>query len=143
VSGVGAARRCTLYDGGSIVETVTVFEPNSRVRLVGSEFSMPLHTLELEFTFEQDGSNKTKASCTIEYVVKFGLIGRLLGELMMKPMMTAAADKVLAGTAHYLATNETVGPKTVLQTSGRKSSPMTVAALVGIAAASYYWVSHK
>jgi hypothetical protein len=129
-----------LTDGTSIVETVTEVEENSRIHLVGSEFKMPLESLELEFTFEQvDSGSKTRATCEIQYVVKFGPIGRLLGEVLMKPMLTSAAEKVLLGAEHHLLTKETVGPNTALPGSGSSSSALIGAVAVGIAAVCYYW----
>lgn len=101
---------------------------------------MPLESLELEFTFEQvDSGSKTRATCEIQYVVKFGPIGRLLGEVLMKPMLTSAAEKVLLGAEHHLLTKETVGPNTALPGSGSSSSALIGAVAVGIAAVCYYW----
>lgn len=128
-----------MTDGTSIVETVTEVEANSRIHLVGSEFKMPLESLELEFTFEQvDNGSKTRAACEIQYVVKFGLIGRLIGEVLMKPMLTSAAEKVLLGAEHHLLTKETVGPNTPLPGTG-SSSALIGAIAVGVVAVCYYW----
>ena len=66
VTGVGAARRCNFYDGGSIVETVTACTANSKVHLVGSEYAMPLSSLELEFTVLPVGADKTQATWYVD-----------------------------------------------------------------------------
>jgi hypothetical protein len=69
------------------------------------------------------------------------MLGRLMGELLMKPMLMSAAQKVLLGAQHHLRTKETVGPTTVLPGSGSGGSGKTAllgAVLVGVVAAWYY-----
>jgi len=45
--------------------------------------------------------NKTIASLTIEYELKYGLIGKLMNKLMVKPQFEKVVPKILAGLKRY------------------------------------------
>jgi uncharacterized protein YndB with AHSA1/START domain len=108
-TGLGAARRCNFYDGTSVREEVIALDEGRRVRLAMSEFSIPMTQLEAEITLTPDANGGTKASFAIHYVVKWGLLGRLMGATVMPGQLGKMAARVLAGLAHHGATGELVG----------------------------------
>jgi len=47
----------------------------------------------------------------MDFVVKFGPLGWLMGNFMMKPMMKRITKDVMKGLAYYVVTGNTVGSK--------------------------------
>jgi hypothetical protein len=108
-SGVGSERNCQLYDGNHIQERVTESIEEQKLGIEIFETSMPLESAAGTFTLSPTPSGGTRVSMEMNYVVKFGFVGRLMDSLMMKKMMTASLDGMLAGLDHHLTTGETVG----------------------------------
>ena len=106
-SGVGAVRRCHFENGGSMVEEVLQWEPNSRYRVKGAELDpMPLTDMEAEIALAPIGGGRTRVTWSADYAVKYGPIGWIMGQTMMKMMMGKVLDGNLAGLADKLAANK-------------------------------------
>ena len=98
--GVGSKRHCHFTGGTSVVEEVTEWEDNRRYRVRMSELSaMPLHEAYAELSVEPLGGERSRAKMAMDYRVKFGPIGWLMGQTMMKMMMGKIFDGVLKGLA--------------------------------------------
>ena len=108
-SGVGSERTCHLYDGNHIQERVTESIEGQKLGIEIFDTSMPLETAQAAFTLSPTPTGGTTITMTTDYVVKFGPLGKLMDALMMKKMMTANLNGLLAGLDHHLVTGETVG----------------------------------
>lgn len=108
-TGLHAARRCNFYDGTSVREEVVELDEGRRVRLRLSEFSVPMKRLEAEITLTPTADGKTEASFGLFYVVKWGILGKLMGATVMRRELGKMAAKLLAGLSHHVTTGETVG----------------------------------
>lgn len=104
---VGSKRRCTFDDGGSVVEEVTKWEVNHgyRVRLSETE-PMPLHEAFAELRITPHGLGKASVAWSMDYRVKYGPLGWLLGQTMMKMMMSKILDGNLKGLADKVRSNQ-------------------------------------
>lgn len=98
--GVGSKRRCIFEDGNSVVEEVTEWEANRgyRVRLSDME-PMPLKEAHAEIALKAIAPDQTEVIWSMDYHVKFGPLGWLLGQTMMKMMMGKVLDGNLKGLA--------------------------------------------
>ncbi len=95
---VGSKRRCNFDDGTSVVEEVTTWEPNRRYRVRLSEMAaMPLHEAFAEVSVEPLDSGGARVTWGMDYRVKYGPVGWLLGQTMMKLMMGKILDGNLKG----------------------------------------------
>jgi carbon monoxide dehydrogenase subunit G len=103
--GIGAKRRCNFDNGDSVVEEVTRWEADSSYRVRLSEMSgMPVEEMFAEISVEPLDNGRGKVIWAIDYRVKFGPFGWLLGQTVMKLMMgkilnanlVALAEKVEA-----------------------------------------------
>ncbi|MCY6382564.1 SRPBCC family protein [Hoeflea prorocentri] len=74
--GMGSMRRCTFTNGGSTVE-----EAQAEIALT------PL------------GESRTRVTWSMDFRVKFGPLGWLMGQMVMKPMMGKVLDGNLQGLA--------------------------------------------
>ncbi len=98
--GIGSKRRCNFDDGTSVVEEVTKWEANRGYRVRLSEMTaMPLHEAYAELSVEPLKSG-ARIKWGMDYRVKFGPFGWLLGQTMMKLMMGKILDGNLKGLAN-------------------------------------------
>jgi len=72
--GVGARRSCELVPKGRVVECVTHWEDGRAVGLEVTESDWPIHFMRWVTRLEPD-SGGTRITQSLEYAVKFGVIG--------------------------------------------------------------------
>jgi uncharacterized protein YndB with AHSA1/START domain len=108
-TGTGAARRCNFHDGTNVREDVVAVEEGRNVRVELSEFSVPMKHIELEIALQEQSGGRTEATLTLRYVMKFGLVGKILGATAVRRELTGVANKLLAGLEHHATTGEDVG----------------------------------
>ena len=106
--GVGSKRRNNFDNGSSMVEEVTEWEANRGYRVRLSEMSsMPLHEAYSDVSVEPVDNGHSRVTWGMDYRVKFGLFGWLLGQTMMKMMMSKVLDGNLKGIAEKVRQNQT------------------------------------
>ena len=103
--GVGSKRRCHFDNGTSLVEEVIAWKPNQSYRVRLSEMdAMPLHHAEAELSLPPTLNGQTRVTWSMDYRVKFGPLGWVLGQTMMKLMMGKILDGNLRGLADKVQT---------------------------------------
>lgn len=106
--GLGSKRRCHFDNGTSVEEVVTEWEANRRYRVRLSEMAaMPLHEAHAEVSVEPLGNGRSRVKWGMDYRVKYGPFGWLLGQTMMKMMMGKVLDGNLKGLADKVRSNQT------------------------------------
>jgi uncharacterized protein YndB with AHSA1/START domain len=106
--GLGAERRCQLYDGNHIQERVTEFTEGSRLALEVFDTSLPMKSAAARFDLQPTPDGGCELTMTMEYVVKFGIIGRALDAVMMRKEMIKSLTLLLAGLDEYAKTGEAI-----------------------------------
>ncbi|WP_120632780.1 SRPBCC family protein [Ruegeria sp. EL01] len=97
--GIGSKRRNHFANGTSLVEEVTGWSPGAGYTVQLSDMAaMPLHEASSEIRIARTGG-KSKVTWTFDYRVKYGPLGWLMGQTMMKMMM----DKIIDANLHGLA----------------------------------------
>lgn len=105
--GLGSQRRCHFDDGNSMVEEVVSWEPMKGYRVHLQETDpMPLKRGYAEITLRPEGSGRTRVVWGMDYQVKYGPLGWLLGQTMMKLMMGKVLDANLHGLASRIRDNQ-------------------------------------
>jgi len=94
-TGVGAERACELVPRGRVVERVNHWEDGRAVGLEVAESDWPIHFMRWVTRVEPAGT-RTRITQSLEYQVKFGLVGWLLDTLVMKRKLTSTLDGVFA-----------------------------------------------
>lgn len=108
VNGIGSKRRCHFDDGSSLVEEVTEWEANRGYRVRLSELtSMPLHEAYAELYIKPLDNERSRVKWGMDYRVKFGPFGWLLGQTIMKMMIGKILDGNLKGLADKVRSNQT------------------------------------
>lgn len=93
--GVGAERICELVPEGRVVERVTHWEDGRVVGLEVSESDWPIQFMRWVTRLEA-ANGSTRITQDLEYKVKFGPLGWLLDNLVMRKKLTTMLDGVLA-----------------------------------------------
>jgi len=108
-SGVGAKRHCVFYDKTSVMEEIIEYEEKKSFKVVLTDFSMPLKTMYAGFSVEKVTETTCEVRQYMDFVVKFGPLGALIGIVMMRPMMKGLQKKILSGLAYHAFTGKTIG----------------------------------
>ncbi len=109
--GPGSKRRCHFEDGGSVAEEVIEWDAGRSYRVRLSETDpMPLKEAYAEISLQPDGAGHTtehtKVTWSMDYKVKYGPFGWLLGQTMMKMMMGKVLDGNLNGLSDQVLGEE-------------------------------------
>lgn len=104
--GLGSKRRNIFENGTSLVEKVIAWVPNQGFTVELSDMAaMPLHEARSEVSIEPNGKSST-VKWTFDYRVKYGPLGWLLGQTMIKMMMGKIIDGNLNGLAEMVYSNQ-------------------------------------
>jgi len=110
VSGVGTKRKCYFYDGKSVVEEITEYHEGESFKIVLSEYSMPLKSIEAQMMVKKVGNNVCDISMAMEFVVKGGFLGKSLGFLILQHVLKVKVlNAELAGLAFHASTGIVIG----------------------------------
>jgi carbon monoxide dehydrogenase subunit G len=95
--GVGSKRRNHFDNGTSLVEEVTVWKPGQGYTVKLSDMAaMPLNEASSEIRITPVGG-QSRVTWTFDYRVKYGPLGWLMGQTLMKMMMGKIIDANLQG----------------------------------------------
>jgi len=108
-TGLGAKRRCEFYDNTSVVEEITEYKPGEYLKVEVSEFSMPLKSMTGIMRIKSVDNTTTAVTIELDFVVKGGILGELMGVLMMRPMMKGMMLKVLKSLEYHVISGKQVG----------------------------------
>lgn len=101
--GIGSIRRNHFENGSSMVEEVIAWDVNRGYRVKSSEFEpMPLREAYAELSITPSGIGKAKVTWSMDYSVKYGPLGWVLGQTMMKMMMGKILNANLKALAEKL-----------------------------------------
>ena len=106
-TGVGARRKCTFKDGTSAVEEVVGWREGESYTFELSGFTLPLTKAVATLGVTSLGADRARLRMSMDYQVKYGPFGWLLGQTMMRMMMgkvfmvvlNGLRDRVLSGPA--------------------------------------------
>lgn len=104
--GMGSKRRNNFDNGTSVVEEVTAWKPGESYTVRLSDMAaMPLHeaTSEVRIIPIED---RSKVTWTFDYRVKYGPLGWLMGQTLMKMMMGKIIVGNLKGLADKVRSNQ-------------------------------------
>lgn len=107
--GPGAKRRNHFANGTSLVETVTDWRPGKGYSVELSDMAaMPLSAAQSDIRIAAVGG-RTRVTWTFDYRVKYGVLGWLMGQTLMKMMMGKVIDGNLQGLASVVASSKLKG----------------------------------
>ena len=106
-NGVGSVRKNVFANGGYMVEEVTDWKPGTGYTIKATEMpGMPLKAATSDL-FITPVAGKSKVTWTFNFRVKFGPLGWLMGQTMMKMMMGKVIDGNLKGLEERVLSGQT------------------------------------
>ena len=109
--GLGARRKCYFNDGSNLVEEIVDYQDGRGFTMQLSEFSLPLKSMSAQMMVEEIDAHRSLVVMSSDFVVKGGGIGQIMGNLLMKPMMSGVFKNLIVGLAYYSATSKPIGKK--------------------------------
>ncbi len=104
-TGIGAKRKVLMHGGKNwFDEKVTEFKPNEALTYQLTDCSFPIKGLQHSYSFEKVG-NQTKVKQVMEYTIKFGLLGKLFDNLMIRKQSDTGVKKFFAGLKSFAETH--------------------------------------
>ena len=102
-SGVGAKRHCDLKPMGAMDELITEWSDgiSFKTKLIGGKMLPPLSFMEGEVELE-NVNTQTQVSFTISYKLKYGIAGRIMDTIMVRPQFKGAPMKYVRGLKNYI-----------------------------------------
>ena len=100
--GVGAIRQCNLYDGNKAVEKIEEWDERNHayvVRVIDS--SLPMKSVLVKLHAVPQGNYKSKLVAEMNMKAKFGLLGKIMERLVMKPQFGGVIGNLFAGVESY------------------------------------------
>ncbi|WP_298850405.1 SRPBCC family protein [uncultured Ruegeria sp.] len=92
-NGVGSRRRCYFENGTSLVEEVAKWTPGRGYTVQLSEMSaMPITKAHAAIAIEVLTENRVRVTWSMDYRMKYGLLGWLIGQTLMKVMIGRILD---------------------------------------------------
>lgn len=110
-SGLGAKRQCVFYDGSSVVEEIVEYKEGQSITVALSEYSMPLKSATATMKVTSIDARTSDITMSMDFVVKGGPLGWIMGFFMMRPLMKGVFKKMSHGLAYHSATGKSVGNK--------------------------------
>jgi len=105
--GMGSIRRNNFDNGSSMVEEVIQWTPNKGYRVRSSEFgSNPMTEMTAELAIKPASKGKSKMSWSIDYRMKYGPLGWLMGQIMVKRFMSKVIDTNLKALDDKVQSNQ-------------------------------------
>ena len=109
-SGVGTKRKCYFYDKKSVIEEISEYIEGQGFSMILSEFSMPMKSISAQLKVDEIDKNKCKIGMSMNFVVKGGVFGWILGAVLLKPVLKRKLlEKELLGISYYAATGKIIG----------------------------------
>jgi uncharacterized protein YndB with AHSA1/START domain len=99
-TGVGSSRECDFIPKGRARERVTAVEEQKSISMEMYESDWPLEYMRWTNALSAKNGVTTMTAVT-EYKLKFGVLGALLDNLMMKSKFKRTVDELLAGLKKY------------------------------------------
>ena len=98
--GVGTLRQCDLRDGKNFIrERIIDWQPGTSYTVDIYEGSMPLDKSISTIGVRPNAGGGSTVYMDFEYTPSFGILGRIMNLVMLRPMMTSMLQKVVDGLA--------------------------------------------
>lgn len=109
-NGAGAERFCRFEDGNVIHERIVEYRGGEDYRVhIYDVGKLPLRHAYARVGVTSTAPGASEAFFEFEFTPKFGPLGLIMGELMMKPQFRKLADRILEGLDVHVKTGDVVG----------------------------------
>ncbi|WP_299663048.1 SRPBCC family protein [uncultured Ruegeria sp.] len=111
--GVGSKRRCHFENRTSLVEEVTSWDANQGYSVRLSDMAaMPMHEANATVAISPLADNRSHVTWSMDYRMKYGPFGWLMGQTLLKMMMGRVLAENLSALAAKVQSNPDAQPRT-------------------------------
>lgn len=103
-NGLGAERKCETATGW-FKDKITEFNPHERLTFTLTGCNQPMKSLTHSYTLKKIG-NQTEVNQMMKYTMKFGIFGKLLDALVVKPQSDKQIKLFFNGLKEYVEKNK-------------------------------------
>lgn len=103
-NGIGARRKCILLPMGEMIEKITDWQEGSSytTEVIDGKFLPPFEFMIGTIQLKSIETNLTEVAFTFKYKLKYGIFGRMLNMLFIKPQFKSAPKKYVKGLKEYI-----------------------------------------
>ena len=113
--GVGSERQCNFYGKGAIKERITDYQVGKEMTIEIFETGpFPLKEAVANLSIKPTGADKTEFVFSINFTPKYGPMGWIMANLIMKSQFKKTFGQVLNGLQTHVETGKIVGERGVL-----------------------------
>lgn len=110
--GLGAGRVCHFHGGGAIQEEITDYTPGQGYTVeIKDAGPFPLKRAVADLSVTPAGTGKTEFVFKMRFTPKFGPVGWLMAQLMMKRQFRRILERVAQGLEDHVRTGQVIGPQ--------------------------------
>jgi ribosome-associated toxin RatA of RatAB toxin-antitoxin module len=113
-SGIGAERECVFYDGTRVSEVVSDQRDGEYQAVTVIAGNLPLRNVKAVLSLSQTADGKTKVQATIDYQPKYGVFGKVMNALLIRPKFTKILGHVLETLEVHAKTGALIGKNGVV-----------------------------
>jgi len=115
ISGEGASRHCDLQTPGGksfgyLEELAFDWREGEGYKIDIYESNLPIKSNVIEFAAKADGDG-TIVTLASDYALKYGLLGRLLNQIVVRRQFKKGMEELLSGLKYHIETGELVGDR--------------------------------
>lgn len=97
-TGMNAKRKVVMLDGKNwFDEKIVAFQPHQSLAIQLTDCSFPIKNLKHTYRFEPLAGGQTKVHQTMEYEVKFGILGKLMDKMMIGKQFDSGIKQFFGG----------------------------------------------
>ncbi len=109
--GLLATRHCELLTSDDYLdEQILEWRDGESFKVAISDTNLPFHRSVVEFSVEADG-NGTIVTVAPDYALKYGLLGRLMNQIVVRRKFKRGMEDLLKGLKYHIETGEVVGDR--------------------------------
>lgn len=101
VRGMGGSRHCDLPGNRFLEEAVVEYEKGKALTMRVMESNLPFQRADIHFTLKEDG-NHTHVTVQPEYEIKYGIIGKVMDLVMLRPSYRKGMRGLLKGLKKHV-----------------------------------------
>lgn len=124
--GLGAKRRCNMYNGSSAVEEIIEWKEGQSATIAVTDAPMPVLNATATMRVNKVDSHHSEVYMEMSYTPKWGIFGKIFDILMLRMGMRHVFNKVLKSLQHHVETGELIGKngKPISHTSLTKTAQL-------------------
>ncbi len=109
--GLGSKRKTVFYNDDSLIEEIVGYEKGKSMTVKVLDPSSPLKSSVAKMIIKKVDAETSDLTFSMDFEMKWGPLGWLLGNIMLRPVFKGIFKKQVLGWAYHTMTGNSVGDK--------------------------------